>query len=117
MRKWPFLIISTETEIDNIIQRYRHNRNLSVRDMYSKVNAVYEMMKGIKSGAEKDSHQIWIEVPRGDIKDFGDFDEFPDAGEAETYEEFENLCREFYPEETKMFRHIFHIISNCPIFL
>lgn len=90
-------------EIDNIIQRYRHNRDLSVRDRYSEVKAVYEMMKGIKSGADYDSHQIWMEVPRGDIKEFGDFDEFLDAGEVETYEEFENLWREFYPEETKWY--------------
>ncbi len=90
-------------EIDNFIQRYRHNRDLPVRDRYSEVNAVYEMMKGIKSGADNDSHKIWIEVLRGDIKEFGDFDEFLDAGEAETYEEFENLWREFYPEETKWY--------------
>ena len=32
---------------------------------------------------------IWLKIPRGEISDYGSFDEFKDYGEVETYEEFE----------------------------
>lgn len=42
---------------------------------------------------------IWLKIPRGEISDYGSFDEFKDYGEVETYEEFETQWKENYPEE------------------
>ena len=42
---------------------------------------------------------IWLRIPRGEISDYGSFDEFKDYGEVETYEEFETQWKEDYPEE------------------
>ena len=42
---------------------------------------------------------IWLRIPRGEISDYGSFDEFKDYGEVETYEEFETQWKENYPEE------------------
>ena len=47
---------------------------------------------------------IWIMVPRGDIKDYGDYDELKEYGEVSSYEEFERLWREEYPNEISWYR-------------
>lgn len=109
--------------IDNIITRYRQSRDLADRLISPKLIAIYEMMGCIMPDADNNSQQIWIEVSRGDISDFGDFNEFLDAGEVETYEEFESFWRECYPEETKMNhlpvnqtilgRTLFHFLTDC----
>lgn len=89
--------------IDNIISRYRQSRELSDRLLSPKLEVLYEKIRFIKPDTEIHTRQIWIEVSRGDIKDFGDFNEFLDNGEVETIEEFENLWKELYPEEKKWY--------------
>ena len=47
-----------------------------------------------------ESKGIWITVPRGEITDWGDFEEAKADGDVESYEEFESLWRLYYPLET-----------------
>ena len=46
---------------------------------------------------------IWIIVPRGDITDWGDFESEKEDGEVESYEEFEQIWRDYYPNETEWY--------------
>ena len=46
---------------------------------------------------------IWITVPRGDITEWGDFEESKRDGDVETYEEFEELWKVYNPLETEWY--------------
>ena len=46
---------------------------------------------------------IWITVPRGDITDWGDYEEEKEAGEVDSYEEFEQIWLDYYPNETEWY--------------
>ena len=46
---------------------------------------------------------IWIIVPRGDITDWGDFESEKEDGEVDSYEEFEQIWRDYYPNETEWY--------------
>ncbi|MER2183863.1 MAG: hypothetical protein ABTA22_10110, partial [Clostridia bacterium] len=50
-----------------------------------------------------ESKGIWITVPRGEITDWGDFEEAKADGDVESYEEFESLWRLYYPLETEWY--------------
>lgn len=47
---------------------------------------------------------IWVKIPRGDISDYGSFEEMKDWGEVETYEEFVARWKEDYPDEFNWYR-------------
>ncbi len=65
--------------------------------------AVYKSMTLIQPGEHDEIRSVWIEVPRGAIEDFGDYDEYMDDKEVTSHEEFENLWKEWYPDETKWY--------------
>ena len=44
-----------------------------------------------------EAKSIWIQIPRGDIGDFDSFDDLKEYGEVETYEEYESMWKEEYP--------------------
>jgi len=90
-------------EIDNIIGRYSRCRDLSDRGISPKLKAIFEAMSGIRPDPDTDVRTIWMDVPRGTIEDFGDYRDYLDEGEVESYEEFENLWKDLYPEETKWY--------------
>ena len=46
---------------------------------------------------------IWITVPRGDIADWGDYEREKEDGEVDSYEEFEQLWLDYYPNETEWY--------------
>lgn len=47
---------------------------------------------------------LWLRTPRGEPRDFGNFEDLRDAGEVATYEEFMELWRLEYPDEVQWHR-------------
>jgi len=65
---------------------------------------------------------LWLRSERGDISAFGDFDEFKEEGEVDSYEEFESRWKEEYPDALKWHqvtlllyqdRLFFNVASKC----
>jgi len=65
---------------------------------------------------------LWLRSERGDISVFGDFDEFKEAGEVDSYHEFESRWQEEYPDAIKWHqvtllffqeRLFFNVDSKC----
>lgn len=52
----------------------------------------------------EDWHRIWIVVPRGTIEDFSSYEDAKEYMEVKTYEEYENLWKEYYPHDEYWFR-------------
>ena len=90
-------------KLDNItdslpIDLYSHDR-----DIYHKLKAIYELMSCIKPDENDDKRELWLEISRGTIKDFGEFDEYKEEEIVETYDQFERLWKDYYPDEKKWY--------------
>ena len=47
----------------------------------------------------EEAKRIWVQFPRGTIDDFDNYEECKNNGEVETYEEFEDLWKLYYPND------------------
>ena len=88
-------------QIDAIIERFNQKDDFITPDMYMKMKDIYNVFSCIKSRGDDKIRQIWIEVERGPVEAFGDYEEYKADGEVESPEEFEQLWKDYYPEETK----------------
>ncbi len=74
--------------------------------------SVYKAMTSLKPGEHDEIRSVWIEVPRGAIEDFGDYDSYLEDEEVTSPEEFENLWKEWYPDETNWYEFTTSKYSN-----
>jgi len=91
-------------ETDTILEHLQHMKNLMDAEIREKLLAIYQAMSCIKPQPDDEVRTIWFEVPRGDISKFGSFRTYKREGEVETYEEFEQLWKDYYPKESKWYR-------------
>ena len=59
-----------------------------------------DTVKRIKPTEDDEVWSFWVDAPRGNITDFGDFNELYENGEYDTYEEFERDWLEWFPKDT-----------------
>ena len=87
-------------QIDAVLGASKH-RDISLTPAsYLKLKDIYDFFSCVKPGPEDESRHIWIEVERGPVEAFGDYEEFRESGEVKSREEFEELWKDYYPEET-----------------
>lgn len=91
-------------EINAIIEFSQSKGSFISNDSYLRLKEVYEIFSCIKPGEDDEKRHIWIEVLRGPISAFGDYEEYRESGEVETFEEFEQLWKDYYPEESNWYR-------------
>ena len=89
--------------IDNIIESLKKIPPLVDSEMHSKLTGIFQEMNCIKPGENDEIRMLWLEVPRGTIKNFGRFSDFKKEEMAETYEGFLDLWRDYYPDDTKWY--------------
>jgi hypothetical protein len=90
-------------QVDAIIERFNPKDDFITPDMYLKMKDIYNVFSCIKSQGDDKIRQIWIEVERGPVEAFGDYEEYKADGEVESPEEFEQMWKDYYPEETKWY--------------
>jgi hypothetical protein len=90
-------------QIDSIIERFSPKDDFITPDMYLKMKDIYSIFSCIKSQGDDEIRQIWIEVKRGPVEAFGDYEEYKADGEVESPEEFEQMWKDYYPEESKWY--------------
>ena len=94
-------------DIDRLIRIFPRNWKNAEKPsakLLEATNPLFEAMRDLKPIPENDEvKQIWISVPRGTIEDYGDYESAREDGEVESYEEFEESWREWYPEEEKWY--------------
>lgn len=91
-------------EINAILEHAHSGGSYISDDLYLKLKKIYEILSCIKPSEDDEKRHIWIEVSRGPISAFGDYKEYKESGEVETPEEFEQLWKDYYPEETIWYR-------------
>ncbi len=90
-------------DIDNITDSIKWDSaplNLSI---YKKLKNTYIIFSCVKPVSDDEMRKTWIEVERGPIEVFGNFEEFNESGEVESREDFIKYWKECYPEETKWY--------------
>ncbi|MBA7532519.1 hypothetical protein ES705_24745 [subsurface metagenome] len=91
-------------QIDNISDSLQLNPDLIDLEIYNKLKAINKVISCIKPKEDNDTRELWLEVSRGTIKDFGEFEEYKEEEIVETYEQFEKLWIDYYPNEKKWYR-------------
>lgn len=110
--------------IDNAKHQLESFSNWIDRQMYYKLKDIYQAMSCIEPDGDDKVRSLWIEVPRGSIEDFGEYEEFREEGFVETPEEFEKYWMEEYPDDCKWYgfttaqyqKEIFFYIDSRLIF-
>lgn len=90
-------------EIDNITNNLQNTADLIDFKIYNQLKDIYSVMSFIKPGEEDEIRKLWLEVPRGTIKNFGDYEYYKEEGEVETFEEFKKYWLDFYPQRRKWY--------------
>ncbi len=90
--------------VDTVIGQLPLKADYIDADIYRTLVSIYQHISLLPPGESDDYRSVWLEVLRGSIGDFGDFESYRDDGEVETYEEFETLWKDWYPDETKWYQ-------------
>ena len=89
--------------IDSIIDRLPFKSEYIGSENYKSLISLYGCMTRLQPGESDEMRSIWLEIPRGSIDDFGDFESYRDDGEVETYDEFVAYWKEWYPDDSKWY--------------
>ena len=80
-------------QIDAIIEKFNPENNLITPPTYLKLKEIYNEFCYVKPGNDDEIRHIWIEVNRGPVEAFGDYEEYSESGEVKSPEEFEQIER------------------------
>ncbi|MBL7111978.1 MAG: hypothetical protein ISS19_08565 [Bacteroidales bacterium] len=89
--------------IDHIISRFENNSIIHYPVLKKLLADIYLAMSCIKPEGDDEVRELWIEIPRGSIEDFGDFEEYRREGLVDTYEAFEQEWKDYYPGQVKWY--------------
>jgi len=68
------------------------------------VLALFNELQKLESCGDDELRLLWLTAPRGEIEDFGDYDEYLEMGEVSSREEFERLWLDYYPQPVKWYK-------------
>jgi hypothetical protein len=91
-------------EIDAVVKDLNSNSDLINQNIFEILAGIYNTFSCVKPIGDDDIRQIWIEVERGSIENFGDFEEYVESGEVNSLDEFLELWKAYYPEKTKWYK-------------
>ena len=88
------------------IDRYLHQTNISFscnKKSNELIDRIFQTVGRIAPTNNNSSRTLWFKAERGPIEDFDDYEQLKEYGEVETYEEFEALWTEYYPDEVNWY--------------
>lgn len=91
-------------DIDMFIRNSQSDKKVENREIYNTYKEIYQVFSCIIPEGSDDIRQAWLEVERGPITVFGDFEDWKESGEVENRDEFEALWKDYYPDETKWYK-------------
>lgn len=93
----------TAPKIDELISSIDDQMGIIDRECLERLSPIIDSMSEIEIQGDDELRSIWIEAPRGDISDFGDYDEFKEEGIVDDHEGFIEEWRSYYPEDRKWY--------------
>lgn len=101
----------TAPKVDNYIRTLSSNTSLGYNfpfdydgKSYENIDTLFELLQQISPVNERGDRILWFPVMRGDIADFGSYEEFLEDGEVNSLEEFKALWSGYYPESEKWYK-------------
>lgn len=70
---------------------------------YELMDELFELLSQIETTGKNKAWAFWLTEDRGSIEDFGDYNEWLEAGEVNSYVEFEEQWKNEYPDEQEWF--------------
>ena len=86
---------------DSYVQRAQSRPIVVNTDDIEDLMQIYKKMSAIAVCGCDEYRNIWFYIPRGEISDFGDYDEYLADGAVSEYADFEDLWLFEYPETNK----------------
>lgn len=86
-------------QIDNYIDYLNHGKMRFDKNTWDLINSMYEILDKIKPCGEDNLHELWITIPRGNISDYGNYEEFVQDEIVSNYKEFETMWKRDYPND------------------
>ena len=85
--------------LDCLSSGYRNPSKPSqkLKDEIEKIFSAAKEIMPLKNNSE--AKEIWIRVPRGEITDYGNYEEMLEDEIVSNYDEFERMWKEEYPNE------------------
>lgn len=93
--------------VDNYIQTLNRNSSIVNENTIKIMKELFAELKIIKSCGDDERRELWLEVPKGTIADFGDYETAKEYGDVENYEEFERWWKEEYPDDV----YWYHLVT------
>jgi len=91
-------------DADIIVNNSNSGTDLINRSIYQKLTKIYSVFSCLKPVGDDELRETWLELERGPIEAFGNFEEFQENGEVESMEDFEQMWKDYYPDETKWYK-------------
>ena len=88
---------------DQLIRVAQSEKVVTDQDCINTLLLIYNEISIIEVCGDDDLRSIWIEIPRGSMEDYGDYEEFLEEEMVCNYEDFVELWEGDYPEETKWY--------------
>lgn len=91
-------------DIDSFIKNIRSGSDYINPAIYQNLKEIYSVFSCVCPEETDEIRHTWLEVERGPITAFGDFEDWKESGEVENRNEFEELWKDYYPDETKWYK-------------
>ena len=91
-------------QIDAVIEILKSDSDLGDQKIHRGLREIHASFAYIKPSGDDEIRQIWIEVERGPVEVFGDYEEYKESGEVNNLDEFVELWQAYYPQKTKWYK-------------
>lgn len=88
---------------DHLVRVAQSETFVTDKECIEKLLLIINEIGALKIQGDDELRCIWIEVPRGTIEDYGDYEEFVEEDVVSNYGEFVELWEYYYPELTKWY--------------
>lgn len=102
--------------LDDFLGRSKNGALNQIPDLRIHFLNIYEIMGCIKPEGDDSIRRLWIDIPRGTIEDFGDYEEFREEELVDSYEEFEQEWQYYYPDPVKWYNITIAIYQEVKYF-
>lgn len=84
--------------------RFLHRSNMVFNNETNKlIDALFEDLRVLAPCNENGKRELWLQIDRGPIEAFGNYEEMLEDGEVTDYADFESYWKEEFPEEQMWF--------------
>ena len=100
--------------IDRLINSCQEYPEVKNESNIKHLLSIFDMMCRLEKQGDDEFRNIWISAECGKIEDFGDFNEYLEAGEVSNKKDFDDLWQYYYPDEIKWYN--FAITKYAEVF-